>query len=395
MKRHALLALLSMLAGGLTIACTVEINVNTTPAELGSGWVAPTAEDLADAPPLVIQGQPAGYSAAGTVMRLWDYTRAINGGEHFPCYRQAVGDCVAHGLVNVINYAQAADLAFSLFTDRVFRPAHRQWIYGTSRTDPAAGAGKLGRSDGSVGRWAVIAASTRGVLPEDAAGAPPYSGASARAWGVLPGPPHEFDAVASQYKIGAYAQVRTWDDALNALANRYPFSIASNVGFEGGSKVAGGKLWLRRGGVWAHQMCVIGIDDTAVSPFDGRRGAAYVLNSWGDEAHPRPVGDEPPGGFWIDRSSLEAVLAAGDSWAVSGFDGFRARQFDLNVFMAAPGEPIDIGFDDAENPPLAVPACETCGVPRPVCGGLAAVSALGACAAGRRRRARKTNPLAA
>ena len=50
--------------------------------------------------------------------------------------------------------------------------------------------------------------------------------------------------------------------------------------------------------------------------------------------HPAPLNGEPPGGFWIEESTMNYIAAQGDCWAFSNFDGFPARDIDpaFNIF---------------------------------------------------------------
>ena len=69
-----------------------------------------------------------------------------------------------------------------------------------------------------------------------------------------------------------------------------------------------------------HQMCVDAYDGSSPS------GARYfhVQNSWGPNAHPKPIDGSPPGGFWVTEAEIEYITAQGDSWAFSDFEGFPA-----------------------------------------------------------------------
>jgi glutaredoxin len=92
-------------------------------------------------------------------------------------------------------------------------------------------------------------------------------------------------------------------------------------------------------------MCVLGYDGTANS---GKK-YFYVLNSWGPDAHPKPLQGEPPGGFWVTWEDLDRIVKQGDSWAFSSFDGFRKTDIDWSVFKGAelgPVEVIAIMFSD-------------------------------------------------
>lgn len=371
----------------------VEVNRDVTPVEARYGWDASLVDH--SPPTEEFRAFTAKSSSEGAVVKLWDFAKSINGGQHFPTYRQLIGDCVANSWANGINYGQAS--SFRDNPDLEFRPACRQWLYGVGRTDPEIGNGRLGRGDGSVGDWTRRGAMLRGVLPDDeATGADAYNAENARLWGFK-GPPKKFYSIAAQFKLESSSKVRTYEDARDALASGYPVPIASQVGFEDKTgTVSGGKLWLARRGSWSHAMCLIAIDDTAVSPFDGRKGAAFCLNSWGAAYHPAPVDDAPPGGFWIDRTSIEKILAADDSWAVPGFDGFKVRDLNFNVFGSTPDQ--DIAHFPTEATPLAPLSEALCGLQggyAQILGGSASLaSALTLLMAARRRR-RSATTLAA
>ena len=55
---------------------------------------------------------------------------------------------------------------------------------------------------------------------------------------------------------------------------------------------------------------------------DARPGAC-IFQSWGSDVPSGPLAlDQPPNSFWADRSVVETMLAARDSWSLSGFVGY-------------------------------------------------------------------------
>jgi hypothetical protein len=380
--------------GGISIGTLhVEINNDVTPVEDRFGWDPAKVEPVEEQPTFATMANNAVGSGEGAVVKLWEYAKAINGGQHFPTFRQQVGDCVANGAANAVNYLQAVQIGRDN-PDAEWRSACRQWIYGVSRTAKDLGDGKLGRGDGSVGSWAAKGCERYGILADDHDGVPAYSGQIAREWGVRPGPPQKFFAVAKEFCVRSTAVCKTYADVRDALANGYPVTIASNVGFQMQPVVRDGKHWGKRAGNWNHQMCLIGIDDTAKSPFDGKTGAAYCLNSWGDSAHGQPADDAPPGGFWIDRTTIERIVGQGDSWAYSNFDGFPLRDLNFNIFGAPPADQAVAHFaaDGPDVKPVSEATVGLSGDAAQTIGGVSAIAcslALGH-AARRRRRESKT-----
>lgn len=293
-----------------------------TPPILGSGWnsvEAKSAETLAMRallPKFAITGV---NDSKGKKAFLWTAAKAVLG-QHVSTWRQEIGDCVSMGMTNACSYLQCVEIAAD-GVDEYHQP-FPPFIYGISRHQ--VGRDKIG-GDGSVGAWAAEGVQKYGVLPSDGEGVPPYSGSIAKRWGGRSGPPKEFLPVAAKHLIKTFSPVKNYADVRDAIVNGYPVTIASDVGFEGGKREVGGKIFLRRGGSWGHQMSIIGVDDTVAG------GAAYIMNSWGETAHPAPAGDEPPGGFWVTGADVDAITKQQDSYCYSSFDGFPARDLDLTV----------------------------------------------------------------
>lgn len=328
-----------------------------------NGWDETAAREAAsqqaDPPELMISGATQG--SAGAKAFLWTFAQQINGGQHFPTYRQETGDCVSFGAANAILYVQAVQQGLHGFHEE-FHPVFQPWIYGVSRTAKDIGNKKLGRSAGSVGRWAAETVKKYGVLAADAEGVPDYSGRLADDWGFK-GVPDQYFPLAKDFTVNAVALVKNYEAARDALANGYPVTVASNVGFKMQPVLHDGKRFGVQSGSWNHQMVFIGVDDTCTCP-DGSQGALYILNSWGASAHGTPAGDEPPGGFWVSRKVAERMLGQGDSWAFSAFTGFPAQDLDFRVFTSGEDAP---ELDLPEPPPAERAVCELAGVSADTC----------------------------
>ncbi|WP_437224980.1 hypothetical protein SH661x_000408 [Planctomicrobium sp. SH661] len=351
LRKFLLPLILSLLSGGFFLGSSIEVPDPdaVTPVEDRFGWCPPSLADQEmisnSVPPFAIQDAPSWGSAEGAVVHLWDYARAINGGKHLPTYYQETGDCVSMGYSNAVNYLQAVQIAVHGASHQ-FRSVFQPYNYGVSRTAKECGAGKLGRSAGSNGSWAVRAGQLYGNLPADLEGVPKYSGSLADSWGYK-GPPEEFFAKAEAFKLTSFAKVTTYEQVRDAIANGYPVTVASNQGFAMKQKLIDGKMVATPSGSWAHQMCFIGVDDVS--------GHVYCLNSWGENAHSKPAGDEPPGGFWVDKRTVNRMVGQGDSFALSMFDGFPYRPLNFDTFLALPPGQADV-IDLPEIVPQ-VPAC--------------------------------------
>lgn len=341
-------------AGALVVAASVylvssrwqpaaPVEPDVTPIADRYGWAGPEVaaearEQLGDA----IQAfrlDGVAQDTRGKRVVLWEYSKKINGGKHFPTLRQQVGSCVGHGATNALWYLMAVQIALGNLPHEAILP-YEPAVYGFMRE---AGGFRIS-GDGGVGAWAVDGAKRFGVVRSSIQGLPPwtvtegkcgttisFAGSVDRAWGRRPGVPQEYRPEAARHLLRAYAQVTSYDDVRDAIANGYPVTVASGVGFDGGMRAEGGKLWGVRGGSWSHQMCFIGVDDAA-----GRKGC-YCLNSWGADAHGCPVDDAPPGGFWVDDEVVSAMVGQDDSFAWSSFDGFPEQELDFSIIRARAG----------------------------------------------------------
>ncbi|QDU62148.1 hypothetical protein Pan216_30150 [Planctomycetes bacterium Pan216] len=310
-------------------------NNNEPPVEL-MGWAGPDAAEKAYAelaptlPKFAIEGHE---DSRGAIVHLWDFAKQLNG-EHIPTATQLVGDCVSQGAANAVNYLAAMEIV-RLGEHEELRLAFAPYIYGSARA--YVGGGRIPcNQDGAVGVWAAKALQQYGVLAADAEGCPEYSAKIARAWGC-DGPPDQFQQLARAQIVKTFARVTTYDQVRDALANGYPVTVASDVGFRMKGQVEDGKLWGIPKGNWAHQMCFVGIDDTADVPrfAGGGKGAVYCLNSWGPDAHGESPDGAPPGGFWIGANVVDRMVGQGDSFAFSQFEGFKSQDLDFDVLLSS------------------------------------------------------------
>jgi hypothetical protein len=325
---------------GILFASLFRLELTITPADQRMGWVGDrTTIQAAGQGVEELQIKGATQSSEGAQVFLWDFVKQINSGKHFPTFRQETGDCVSMGASNAINYLQAVQIAKGEIGLQ-FHHAFQPYIYGISRTKSECGNGRLGRGAGSVGGWAAKGLKLYGALASDHEGVPNYSGKLADRWGYK-GVPEQFVDVATEFKVQSYAKVTTYEQARDAISNGYPVTVASNQGFKMKPREYQGKHWGVPSGSWAHQMCFIGVDDKAESP-NGKQGGLYILNSWGAKAHGTPLSGEPPGGFWVDRNTVNRMLGQNDSYAFSSFDGFPAQELDFRVFGTNKANVVDI-----------------------------------------------------
>lgn len=271
----------------------------------------------AECPPFRIVGAEQDNSRAN--VRLWVDVLAERG-EHLPNVPQQIGDCVSFGTAHAVEFLQYVQMRRG--PPATFRPVYAPFIYGASRITIGRAHGSRFSGDGSVGAYAAEAVQQLGILASDGAQVPPYSGSIAREWGRS-GPPAWAIDQAKPYRVRSIAPVKSAEEARDALCNGYPVIICSDWGTKT-IRPQDGRQVARHDGRWMHCMCLCAYDGSSSQPY------WYVLNSWGPDAHPAPLQGEPPGGFWIDRRSIDHIVRSGDCWALSAFDGFPAQDLDLS-----------------------------------------------------------------
>ena len=235
--------------------------------------------------------------------------------------RQTIGSCVGWGFSLSVDILAACDI--------VLRGEHEIWggrtleasVYGFSRVE-ARGLKENNGGDGSYGGAAAKAVTKYGTLHYgvDYGGGLKYvtnSGALETNWGRY-GVLDVLEPAAAKHKVGAAALVTSFDQAAKAIQNGYPVAVCSTQGFT---------MTLRDGyltpaGSWAHCMMFAGV---RWKP----RPALLCVNSWGD-CYQGTVDAALPQQFqrsagWVDADTCTRMLSQEDSFALSGFDGFKPR----------------------------------------------------------------------
>jgi len=257
---------------------------------------------------------------------LWDACRQATGDLLPPRDQRGVGSCVAFGTASAIEHLLCVQIANG--SSEEYRDLAQEVIYGGSRVE--IGGGTI-RGDGSIGAWAARFATRYGVIARGRYGSHDlrnYDEARCREFGSR-GVPDELEPLAKQHPVKSASNVRNWDECRSAIRNGYPVAVCSSQGFAMQRDAEG---FCRASGTWAHCMAIVGIRG-------GSRPGAFLLNSWGSNAHtgPRGPGDPSPAGFWADAHVVDRMLKQGDSWAFSHAVGFPARK--LNWYAKRDREP--------------------------------------------------------
>lgn len=273
--------------------------------------------------------------AEGRKAFLYRFCRAALG-QDTKNYPQQIGDCVSFGAKNATEYLSACDITIRGDKEK-WRPVFPPYFYGIGRI--YIGKGRLGNEDGSLGSWMAEAVQQFGTLFSDEEGVPQYAGSVAKQWGGSGGKSQldKWKPLASKYLIKSAAKINGWEDLVAAVCNGYPCTVASNQGFQ--MEASGGaKGFHSPQGHWGHQMSIVGVDDENSDKY------ALILNSWGDvHGHlksldrDKPDEDLPVGVIRAKKTTIEAMIRAGETFAYSQFDGFPGQDLDKALFKVVGG----------------------------------------------------------
>jgi hypothetical protein len=282
-------------------------------APLPTGWLRRPEEveaTLATMPrPLFAEAAPEveGTGEGRTTLLYKAWKDVLEG--YFPYPAQQIGCCVSRGFSEGIDLLECVEIAVGKEAE-VFTPTSHEAIYGMARVDVGGQRGSY--EDGAVGAWAAKAVTLIGTVAQDVVG--PYSDRLAKDWGAR-GVPDEVRQKAARHKVKTSSLVRTYAELEDALANGYPVPVCSNQGFTLQRDRQG---FCRPEGQWAHCMLIAGVRTD--------RPGALIVQSWGMNVPSGPLDlDQPSNSFWADRQVVESMLGMRDSWALSRFDGYPAR----------------------------------------------------------------------
>ena len=231
--------------------------------------------------------------------------------------------CVSWGGRNACEYLACCDILMR-GDHESYHPVFPPYYYGTSRVQ--IGGGRLS-TDGSLGSWLAAAVMKYGTLFSDEHGVPNYGESVARNWGKN-GPPDQFMQVGKKYLVKSAAQIKNWEELVEAICNGYPCTVASDQGFEMTPDANG---FHNPKGTWQHQMCITGIDDEWNDPY------ALIRNSWGD-VHGKMVNFHdknevlPAGYLRVRKKTIERMINQKEVFAWSQFDGFQMQDINKGLF---------------------------------------------------------------
>lgn len=265
---------------------------------------------------------PIKDSGKGKIVLLYDIVRKVSGS--FPNRFQKIGDCVSMGAAYAVDCIKAVDIYLNKEFEEWVAETATEDIYWGSRN--VIGNGRLGNSDGSFGAWAAKYLTDYGALPRQKYGEidlSEYDGNRAKLWGRAGYKlPQSFIDKAKQHPVLIASQVRSYNEVRDLIANGYAVTIASNQGFSSKRDSEGfAKPW----GSWAHQMCIVGMDD------EYRRPGACVQNCFSDDTE---VLTNQGWKYFQDLDKTEKVATVNlDSWSLEYQKPIAYQKYDYNGTM--------------------------------------------------------------
>ena len=242
---------------------------------------------------------------------------------------QAIGSCTGHGFAACVDLISATQIAVHGTKEDWPGRCLEASIYAFSRVE-VAGVKRAGLSDGSYGGACAAAVTRWGCLHYgvDYSGLvfSEYSPSREKTWGDT-GVPDSLEKAAKLRRVQTCSLVETFDEFAAACQSGYATSICSNRGFTM-TRDSDGHCSPR--GSWSHCLCAMGVKF-------GKRPGALIWNSWGKSnsgphysgipTRPEDMPEFFKGStFWADADVVEKMLGAGDSWALSNYDGFPSRK---------------------------------------------------------------------
>lgn len=232
-----------------------------------------------------------------------------------PSEKQTTGDCVSHSTRNAVDITRAVEIKNGEREDFMARGA-TEGIY-QSR-------GHRGQGMTCSGAARYVHQSGGLLVRKD------YGDVNLSKYNSSLGANHKiptdvYKTEAQKHQVKTISNIRTIEEARDAIANGYALSVCSGYGFSSRRDSNG---IAKRSGGWSHAMAWVACDDT------GKRlkeTLFLVQNSWGKWNSGPRVNDQPEGSFWIREKDARGMLSGGGAWVFSDVEGFPARKVDWTI----------------------------------------------------------------
>lgn len=232
-----------------------------------------------------------------------------------PAESQTTGDCVSHSTRNAIDVTRAVEIKNGENEDWLARGA-------TEAIYQSRGHRQQGMTCSGATRYVY---ENGGILVRK-----DYGDVDLSVYNSSLGANHRipnsiYKTEAQKHQVKTVSNVRTVEEARDALANGYALSVCSGYGFSSRRDTNG---IAKRGSGWSHAMAWIACDDTRERL---NETLFLVQNSWGMWNAGPKVHGQPDGSFWIREKDARGMLAGGGAWVYSDVDGFPPRDIKYTI----------------------------------------------------------------
>jgi hypothetical protein len=232
-----------------------------------------------------------------------------------PSESQTTGDCVSHSTRNAIDVTRAVEIKNGEHEEFVARGA-------TEAIYQSRGHRQQGMTCSGATRYVY---ENGGILVRK-----DYGDIDLSVYNSSLGANHRipnsiYKTEAQKHQVKTVSNVRTVEEARDALANGYALSVCSGYGFSSRRDANG---IAKRGSGWSHAMAWIACDDTRERL---NETLFLVQNSWGMWNAGPKVHGQPEGSFWIREQDARGMLSGGGAWVYSDVDGFPPRDIKYTI----------------------------------------------------------------
>ncbi len=232
-----------------------------------------------------------------------------------PSERQTTGDCVSHSARNAVDITRSVEIK---------NGENESWIArgATEAIYQSRGHRQQGMTCSGATRYVY---ENGGILVRKDYGDVDLSVYNSSLGANHKIPDSVYKTEAKKHQVKTVSNVRTVEEARDALANGYAISVCSGYGFSSRRDNNG---IAKRGSGWSHAMAWIACDDTRERL---NETLFLVQNSWGMWNAGPKVHGQPDGSFWIREQDARGMLSGGGAWVYSDVDGFPPRDINYTI----------------------------------------------------------------
>ncbi len=232
-----------------------------------------------------------------------------------PAERQTTGDCVSHSARNAVDITRSVEIK---------NGENESWIArgATEAIYQSRGHRQQGMTCSGATRYVY---ENGGILVRKDYGDVDLSVYNSSLGANHKIPDSVYKTEAKKHQVKTVSNVRTVEEARDALANGYAISVCSGYGFSSRRDNNG---IAKRGSGWSHAMAWIACDDTRERL---NETLFLVQNSWGMWNAGPKVHGQPDGSFWIREQDARGMLSGGGAWVYSDVDGFPPRDIKYTI----------------------------------------------------------------